>query len=174
MLVRLIRGKSCQRPQQMGQDFPRGVLVTHLAVPRWPMANSDASGAADIGSISESARCWGISCRSCPAPTHHSKRSLLFSTPTFLIGCLGPSIGIGGRLTAPPLPHHLAYGSVPRRFDRVKLLRRHKAGEVRDRRKCGCAGPAGPPGDLTYARTPLANRPRPPHGTSKRLGGAVP
>ena len=28
-------------------------------------------------------------------------------------------IGIGGRLTAPPLPHHRAYGSVPRRFGRV-------------------------------------------------------
>src|SRR5271166_2527313 len=26
------------------------------------------------------------------------------------------SIGIGGRLTTPPLPHHRAYGSVPRRF----------------------------------------------------------
>jgi len=26
-------------------------------------------------------------------------------------------IGIGGCLTAPPLPHHRAYGSVPRRFD---------------------------------------------------------
>ena len=30
-------------------------------------------------------------------------------------GCR-PSIGIGGHLTAPPLPHHRAYGSVPRRF----------------------------------------------------------
>jgi hypothetical protein len=29
-------------------------------------------------------------------------------------------IGIGGRLATPPLPHHRAYGSVPRRFDRVK------------------------------------------------------
>ena len=29
-------------------------------------------------------------------------------------------IGIGGSLAAPPLPHHRAYGSVPRRFDRVK------------------------------------------------------
>jgi hypothetical protein len=28
LLVRLIRGKSCQSPQQMGQDFPRGVLVS--------------------------------------------------------------------------------------------------------------------------------------------------
>jgi len=26
-LVRLIHGKSCLRPQQMGQDFPRGVLA---------------------------------------------------------------------------------------------------------------------------------------------------
>ncbi len=27
-----------------------------------------------------------------------------------------PSIGIGGHLAMPPLPHHRAYGSVPRRF----------------------------------------------------------
>jgi hypothetical protein len=27
LLVRLIRGKSCQRPQQVGQDFLRGVLA---------------------------------------------------------------------------------------------------------------------------------------------------
>jgi hypothetical protein len=32
-------------------------------------------------------------------------------------GSLAPTIGIGGCLTAPPLPHHRAYGSVPRRFD---------------------------------------------------------
>src|SRR5262249_44748617 len=29
-------------------------------------------------------------------------------------------MGIGGSLAAPPLPHHRAYGSVPRRFDRVQ------------------------------------------------------
>ena len=29
---------------------------------------------------------------------------------------LALSIGIGGHLTMPPLPHHRAYGSVPRRF----------------------------------------------------------
>jgi hypothetical protein len=29
-------------------------------------------------------------------------------------------IGIGGSLAAPPLPHHRAYGAVPRRFDRIK------------------------------------------------------
>src|SRR5512132_1602943 len=30
--------------------------------------------------------------------------------------CSQPSIGIGGHLAMPPLPHHRAYGSVPRRF----------------------------------------------------------
>ena len=30
-------------------------------------------------------------------------------------------IGIGGHLAMPPLPHHRAYGSVPRRLDWVKL-----------------------------------------------------
>ena len=39
-------------------------------------------------------------------------------------------IGIGGCLAAPPLPHHLAYGSVPRRFDRVKLGRAHRFGKT--------------------------------------------
>src|SRR5271157_1971205 len=33
-----------------------------------------------------------------------------------LAPCSPPSIGIGGRLTTPPLPHHRAYGSVSRRF----------------------------------------------------------
>ncbi len=40
-------------------------------------------------------------------------------------------IGIGGHLAVPPLPHHRAYGSVPRRFDRIKRRRRHS---VRRRR----------------------------------------
>src|SRR4249919_2862547 len=30
--------------------------------------------------------------------------------------CDRPLIGIGGHLAMPPLPHHRAYGSVPRRF----------------------------------------------------------
>ena len=40
-------------------------------------------------------------------------------------------IGIGGHLAVPPLPHHRAYGSVPRRFDRIKRRRGHS---VRRRR----------------------------------------
>src|ERR1700754_5270937 len=32
-----------------------------------------------------------------------------------------PSIGIGGHLATPPLPHHRAYGSVPRRFGGLGL-----------------------------------------------------
>src|SRR5207237_7068811 len=39
-----------------------------------------------------------------------------------------PMIGIGGHLAMPPLPHHRAYGSVPRRFDWVKLGQRHGVG----------------------------------------------
>ena len=39
-------------------------------------------------------------------------------------------IGIGGRLAVPPLPHHRAYGSVPRRFDWVKLGRDMKSGKT--------------------------------------------
>ena len=37
VLVRLIRGKSCRRPQHVGQDFPRGVLVL-LCHKRWTAA----------------------------------------------------------------------------------------------------------------------------------------
>jgi len=35
-LLRLIRGKSCLRPQQMGQDFPRSVLVYPPNSGLWP------------------------------------------------------------------------------------------------------------------------------------------
>src|SRR5207302_4974606 len=84
-----------------------------------------------------------------------------------------PLIGIGGHLAMPPLPHHRAYGSVPRRFDRVKLEQRHRVGEDRGRRKTGCAGPVGPPGVLTCARTRSASRRQPPRGTSARHGAAV-
>src|SRR5437899_8427660 len=59
----------------------------------------------------------------------------------------GAWIGIGGHLAAPPLPHHRAYGSVPRRFDRVKRGQERRGGEDRDRRNTGCAGPVGRPDD---------------------------
>src|SRR5271167_1400417 len=62
-------------------------------------------------------------------------------------------IGIGGRLATPPLPHHRAYGSVPRRFDRVMLRRTTlEFGEDRGSRNSRCAGLVGPPGVRTYAR----------------------
>src|ERR1700737_2803210 len=62
-------------------------------------------------------------------------------------------IGIGGHLAVPPLPHHRAYGSVPRRFDRVKLGQRHGVGGDRVSRNSGCAELVGPPGVRTCART---------------------
>src|SRR6516225_2894132 len=72
-------------------------------------------------------------------------------------------IGIGGHLAMPPLPHHRAYGSVPRRFDWVKLGRRRGVGEDRVSRSSDCAGPVGPPGVRTCARTPSVNQRRPLH-----------
>src|SRR6478736_6802446 len=70
-------------------------------------------------------------------------------------------IGIGGHLAVPPLPHHRAYGSVPRRFDRVKLEQRVGADRVSG--SSGCAALVGPPGVQTCARTPSVNRRRPLH-----------
>ena len=67
-------------------------------------------------------------------------------------------IGIGGHLAVPPLPHHRAYGSVPRRFDQVKRWRAHRVGEDRVRRRSDCAGLVGPPGVLTCARGPSVIR----------------
>jgi hypothetical protein len=75
-------------------------------------------------------------------------------------------IGIGGRLAAPPLPHHRAYGSVPRRFDRVKPGEEHRGGEDRGCRNTGCVGPVGRPGVRTCARNRSASRQQPPPGTS--------
>src|SRR5438067_9206861 len=70
------------------------------------------------------------------------------------IGRKAPMIGIGGHLAVPPLPHHRAYGSVPRRFDWVKLGQGHGVGGDRASRNSGCAGLVGPPGVRTYAKTP--------------------
>src|SRR5204862_6141140 len=89
-------------------------------------------------------------------------------------GSFAPTIGIGGHLAAPPLPHHRAYGSVPRRFDRVKLEQQQRVGEDRGRRNTGCAEPVGPPDVLTCARTRSASRRQPPRGTSAHHGAAVP
>src|SRR6476619_8130781 len=88
-------------------------------------------------------------------------------------GSFGSMIGIGGHLAVPPLPHHRAYGSVPRRFDWVKLGQRHGVGEDRVSRNSGCAGLVGPPGVRTCARTPSVNRRRLLHGTLARHDGAV-
>ena len=38
-------------------------------------------------------------------------------------------IGIGGHLATPPLPHHQAYGSVPRRFESLANTRRTRMGD---------------------------------------------
>src|SRR5271166_3057195 len=63
-------------------------------------------------------------------------------------------IGIGGRLATPPLPHHRAYGSVPRRFDRVRLGQAHGFGEDRASRNRRCVGLVGPPDVRTMGGAP--------------------
>src|SRR5258705_10330258 len=83
-------------------------------------------------------------------------------------------IGIGGHLAVPPLPHHRAYGSVPRRFDWVKLEQGHKVGGDRVGRRSGFAGPVGPWGALTCARDQSVNRPRSLHRILARHAAAVP
>ena len=65
----------------------------------------------------------------------------------------GSSIGIGGHLAMPPLPHHRAYGSRTRRFDWVKLGQEHEVAGDQESRSSGCAGPVEPPGVRTCART---------------------
>ena len=63
--------------------------------------------------------------RSVPAVTGrppYDPRDLL---KLYLYGYL---IGIGERLATPPLPHHRAYGSVPRRFESLANTRRTGTG----------------------------------------------
>jgi hypothetical protein len=50
-------------------------------------------------------------------------------------------IGIGGSLAAPPLPHRRAYGSVPRRFDRVRRSAMPPTEEGRSSRRRRWIGP---------------------------------
>src|SRR6266567_2606387 len=60
--------------------------------------------------------------------------ALLGVTPPFILYQSSGSltrlglIGIGGHLATPPLPHHRAYGSVPRRFESLANTRRTRTG----------------------------------------------
>src|SRR3954453_11130218 len=51
-------------------------------------------------------------------------KAVMFPTRLRLAPCSCPSIGIGGCLATPPLPHHRAYGSVPRRFGGLRAHQR--------------------------------------------------
>src|ERR1700735_1842694 len=65
-------------------------------------------------------------------------------------------------------------GTVPRRFDRVRLGRAHRFGEVRATRNSCCVRLVGPPGVRTCARARLVNQLRPPPGTLLCRDGATP
>src|SRR5271169_2549740 len=102
------------------------------------------------------------------------RRPLFLLKQTFRYFRYPPLIGIGGRLATPPLPHHRAYGSVPRRFDRVRLGRAHRYGEDRASRNSCCAAPVGPPDVRTCARARLVNQLRPRPRTWLRRDGVTP
>ena len=89
---------------------------------------------------------------------------------------LSPSavIGIGGHLTMPPLPHHRAYGSVPRRFDRIRPQQGCRVWGGRASRNGGCVGPAGPPHVRPCASTPSASQRRWRLGPLRVPGGGAP
>src|SRR3954467_9112630 len=65
-----------------------------------------------------------------------------------------PAIGIGGPLTRPPLPHHRAYGSVPRRFGGLSVYQLFHGEEAQTGEASFGEGPvqsfhgAQPPGSL--------------------------
>src|ERR1700741_5438614 len=80
-------------------------------------------------------------------------------------GGVAPRIGIGGHLAAPPLPHHRAYGSVPRRFDRVKRGQERRGGGDRGRGNTRWAAPVGRADVRTCAKNRSASRRQPPRGT---------
>src|SRR5271166_1577175 len=82
-----------------------------------------------------------------------SRHDRFFSTPD---RWSRRKIGIGGCLAEPPSPHHLAYGSVPRRFDRVKLGRAHRFEGDRASRNSCCAAPVGPTGRTVDPALPHA------------------
>ena len=83
-------------------------------------------------------------------------------------------IGIGGHLAVPPLPHHRAYGSVPRRFDRIKRRRGHRVEEVRASRRGGCEGPAALRRVLPSASMPSESRRPRRLGSVGHPGAGVP
>ena len=83
-------------------------------------------------------------------------------------------IGIEGHLSVPPLPHHRAYGSVPRRFAQIKPQQGCRVWGGRASRNGGCVGPAGPPRVGPCASTPSASRRRWLPGTLRVRGGGVP
>src|SRR3954465_7686064 len=81
-------------------------------------------------------------------------------------------IGRGGSLAAPPLPHHRAYGSVPRRFDRVKRSAEPPTEEGRSSRRKHWTRPAARPHGEPCASTRTRPRLQRPRGSGTHPDGA--
>jgi hypothetical protein len=110
-------------------------------------------------------------------PVYASQRPLPVVTQDSVRGCsLGFAAAViaDGRLQRAfkaQLPHHRAYGSVPRRFDRVRLAQAYGVGEDQENRIRDFVERVEPPGVRTCARVPSMNRQRPMRRTSRCQGG---
>ena len=82
-------------------------------------------------------------------------------------------IGIGGNLTAPFLPHHRAYGSVPRRFGQVKQCLERLSWGNRTIRSKHWRALVAQPRDATCATPQTKPQPQQQHERGGRLGDAI-
>jgi hypothetical protein len=78
-----------------------------------------------------------------------------------------------GKPCGSPLPHHRAYGSVPRRFGRVKRAREPPISEGQASRNTRSTALAGLPHGVPCARPQTKRRRPPPHGGEARPTDAV-
>ena len=113
-------------------------------------------------------------------PVYASQRPLPVVTQDSVRGCsLGFAAAViaDGRLQRAfkaQLPHHRAYGSVPRRFDRVRLAQAYGVGEDQENRIRDFVERVEPPGVRTCARVPSVTRKRvPPARRSLRLAPGI-
>jgi len=158
---------ACSRPGEHGEHLIQEEL-------RYPRPAQDDRGPLNSGHHPRPLRARLRPNQQCRLPYRVRHLSATLSRDSRRISASCPWIWIGGRLTAPPLPHHLAYRSRTAAVPRVELQRAHRVEADRESRKRDCAVPFEPPDVLTFARTPSANRQRPQPGTLGQLCDAVP
>src|SRR5271166_5816422 len=116
--------RNCTRDEGRSFEVGNQVLISsHRKLPRRSHA-CNPHGAIIALQHPDTALVWlGSFSSDRPAPDALDMSASLRSRPNLRTAANRrgvPMIGIGGSLAAPPLPHHLAYGSVPRRFEKLR------------------------------------------------------